>query len=114
MKSIYLLHVFILYTDSTLITPKKLCINCKHFIANKRECALFGETNLVNGKNDYIYASSVRRDEKKCGETAKYFEENNIKFITAPYYFLIENWSITLLLWFYVGFIWLSYRISNL
>jgi hypothetical protein len=114
MKSFIFLPMFLLYTGSTLITPKKLCINCKHFIANKRECAVFGETDLVEGKNDYIYASSARRDEKKCGEEAVYFEENDKKFITVPYYFLLDKWAIVILLWFYCSFMWLCYRIVHL
>jgi Pyruvate/2-oxoacid:ferredoxin oxidoreductase delta subunit len=80
---------------STLLTPKKLCINCKHFIADKNECAIFGDTDLVSGKIDYKYAKSCRNDDKKCGETAIYYEENNYKFITVPYYFWKEWWPIT-------------------
>lgn len=114
MKSLYLQCIFLLYARSKLITPKKLCMNCKHFIAHKSECALFGETDLVEGKNDYIYASSARRDEKKCGEEAVYFEENDKKFITVPYYFLLDKWAIVILLWFYCCFMWLCYRIVHL
>jgi len=50
MKSFYLVCIFLLYARSKLITPKKLCIDCKHFIAHKHECSLFGETDLVEGK----------------------------------------------------------------
>jgi hypothetical protein len=73
-----------------LLTPKKICKDCKFFIANKNECALFGETNLVTGKQSYEYASSVRRDKEKCGDAANYFEENTMKIVTVPYYFWLD------------------------
>jgi hypothetical protein len=98
MKSFIFFPIFLLYARSKLITQKKLCIDCKHFIAHKRECALFGETDVVEGKNDYIRASSARRDEDKCGEEATHFKENKIKFVTVPYYFLLENWPMVIVL----------------
>lgn len=97
--------MILLRSSSTLITPKKLCINCKHFIGNNRECAIFGDTNLVNGKNDYVYASSARNDEKKCGKEAHYFEENNMKMITIPYYFLLDYWPLSVLFFLYSGIV---------
>ena len=106
--------MMVLRSSSTLITPKKLCIDCKHFIANKRECAIFGDTDLIDGKNDYIYASSARIDEKKCGKEAIYFEDNTMKIITVPYYFLLEYWPVSLVLSLYSGIMWLSYRILHL
>jgi hypothetical protein len=105
MKSFIFFPVFLLYARSKLITQKKLCIDCKHFIAHKRECALFGETDVVEGKNDYIRASSARRDENICGEEAARFEENNIKFVTVPYYFLLENWLIVIIFWYFAALI---------
>jgi hypothetical protein len=33
-------------------------------------------------------------DETKCGKDAKYFEQNKIKFITVPYYFVKEYWYV--------------------
>jgi hypothetical protein len=79
---------------ASLITPKKLCKDCKFFIANEKRCMKFGNTNLVTGEQDYDYASSVRHDKDKCGEDAKYFEENTIKFLTVPYYFTLTYWYI--------------------
>jgi hypothetical protein len=33
----------------------------------------------------------MRKYDDECGEDAKYFEINKIKFITVPYYFLKDN-----------------------
>lgn len=85
------LLLFITNIESKLIVPRKLCKDCKYFIAHKKECALFGDADLVNGKNDYNYAKTARNNEDKCGENAKYFEENNNKIITVPYYFILDN-----------------------
>ena len=79
---------------ATMITPKKLCKDCKFFIANEKLCMKFYDIDLVTGKKDYDYASSVRHDNNKCGEDAKYFEENTIKFLTIPYYFTLTYWYI--------------------
>jgi len=114
MKSLHLLHIFLLYTGSTRITQKKLCINCKHFIANKRKCAIFGEPDLVTGKNDYTYASLARREINKCGEKATYYEENKMKLVTASYYFVSDYWPMALFVWLYCNFLWFVYRISQL
>jgi len=107
---LYICLAIILFVNSTLLTPKKLCINCKHFIADRKECAIFGETDLVTGKIDYSYAKSARSDDKKCGENAFYFEENKYKFITIPYYFSKTWWPIyisflTILLSVFVNYI---------
>ena len=85
------LLLFLTNTESNRIIPRKLCKDCKYFIAHKKECALFGDTDLVNGKHDYNYAKTSRNNEDKCGEDAKYFEENNNKIITVPYYFILNG-----------------------
>ena len=77
---------------ATMITPKKLCKDCKFFIGNEQRCMKFGGTNLVTGEQHYDYASSTRDNNDKCGEDAKYFEENTIKFLTIPYYFTLTYW----------------------
>jgi hypothetical protein len=74
--------------QSDRIIKRKLCKDCKHFIADKEECVLFGDTDLVSGKNEYSYAKNARKNEDKCGENAKLFEYNKNKIITVPYYFL--------------------------
>jgi len=91
---LYIFLAMLLFANSTLLTPKKLCINCKHFIADRKECAIFGETDLVTGEIDYSFASSARSNDKKCGEDAMYFVENEYKFITIPYYFSKTWWPI--------------------
>jgi hypothetical protein len=76
----------------SLITTKKICRDCIHFIGEDNQCRKFGDTNLVTGKVTYRSATSVRENEKECGENAIHFEENNFKIITVPYYFLKYNW----------------------
>jgi hypothetical protein len=73
---------------------KSICANCKFFIANTNECSKFGEINIITGKYSYEKASSVRNDEDKCGEYAIFFKTNYFKFITIPYYFVLENFLI--------------------
>ena len=87
------LLLFITNIESNRILPRKLCKDCKYFIARKKECALFGDIDLVSGKHDYNYAKTSRNNEDKCGENAKYFEENNNKIITVPYYFILDSAS---------------------
>jgi len=109
--------IFILATsivNSTLLTPKKLCINCKHFLQDKRECAIFGDTDLITGKMDYKYASSCRNDEKKCGEEATYYEENNYKFITVPYYFYRNWWPVIYVGMIYSIILYYGYKICSI
>ena len=90
---------------------KPICDNCKFFIPNKNECRNFGNVNIITGKYTYESASSVRNDEEKCGEYAILFKKNNFKFITIPYYFLLEHGIIIfilsynffpLILWYFI------------
>ena len=96
---------FLLLISSTLITPKRLCMNCKHYVANRRECSIFSERNLVDGKEDFTYAISARSNDKKCGEEAKYFIENDYKFLTSPYYFFKDYWVLISFISIYSAFI---------
>ena len=99
MKILSLGFLILLFNaESTRILPRKLCKDCKFFIAHKKECALFGDTDLVNGKHDYNYAKNARNNNDKCGEEAKFFEENNNKIMTVPYYFILNTvtyWPLT-------------------
>lgn len=106
--------ILVNYSSSTLITPKKLCVDCKHFISSNRECSKFGETDLVSGKNDYIYASSARKDKNKCGDEAKYFDENKFKLLSKTNYFLISNLPFLYIFWIYLSLMCLAYRISHI
>ncbi len=80
----------------SLFPKKPLCKDCKYLIGNvmDKKCSRFSTYDLVTGKENYEFASSVRRDANKCGEDAKYFEKNHLKIFTVPYYFIIEFWPI--------------------
>jgi hypothetical protein len=77
------------------IPNKKICRDCKYFIASDWDCAKFKDVNIITGKETFDSARSVRNDEKKCGDDAKYFEENHYKIVTVPYYFFKEYWFLT-------------------
>jgi len=64
----------------------KICIDCKHFIANETACGKYYTTNLISGKKNYTYAAIIRIDEQKCGQKAKEFEEIKMSIIMTPYY----------------------------
>jgi len=88
---------------SSLLTHKKLCINCKHFIPDRRECVIFGKTELVSGEIDYDYASSARNDDEKCGTAGKYYIEEDNKLVKSSFYFVKEWWVLSPFL-FYILF----------
>ena len=99
-----LLYIFFLISiykvESYLIQNqnKLTCANCKYFIPNKNECSKFGDIDIITGKYTYEPAINVRNDEDKCGEYAIFYKKNNFKFISIPYYFLLENSKIIILL----------------
>jgi len=76
---------------------KPICANCKFFIPNKNECSNFGTIDIVTNEHHYKQALAVRKDNNKCGEDAIFFKSNYFKFITVPYYFLVENSIIVLI-----------------
>ena len=82
----------IILKNSEINTSNKICKDCKYFIANEKKCKYFNDIDLVTGSKTYNYASTMR--DNNCGEDAKYFEENKIKFITVPYYFLKDYWTL--------------------
>ena len=77
---------------------KPICSNCKFFIPNKNQCSKFGDVDIITGKYNYENAISVRGDDNKCGEYGIFYRKNNFKFITSPYYFILENSKIIILL----------------
>jgi hypothetical protein len=79
---------------------KPICANCKFFISNKNECSKFGDVNIITGKYSYEPSTNVRNDEEKCGDYAIFFKKNYFKFITIPYYFLLEHYEIIISLSF--------------
>ena len=71
--------------------PKKLCMNCKHFIKHPRDikyskCALFKKLQeddniFINGIEydipiDYYHCSIARNYNHLCGKKGKKYEEN--------------------------------------
>jgi len=99
----YIFKTEIPTSKSLLIENKKTCADCKYFISNKKECKKIGELDLITGKIRNEKASVVRYDEKKCGKKGNFYEKNYFKFITIPYYFILEH-SIFILSTIY-GFI---------
>ena len=82
------------YSYSSLLPTNKICRDCKFYIANNKECGRFPNVNIVTGTKSYDYAFRLRNDETRCGTEAKYFEQNNYKIITAPYYFFLSWWPV--------------------
>jgi hypothetical protein len=83
------IHKAELYFIKNKNTPK--CANCKFFIPTNNECSHFGEADIITNEYMYEHALDVRKDDTKCGEDAIFFKQNYFKFITIPYYFLVEN-----------------------
>ena len=80
---------------------KPICRNCKYFIPNKNKCKKFGDVNIITGRYTYENATSVRNDENKCGEYGIFYKKNNFKFITIPYYFILDNGKLIFALSYY-------------
>ena len=90
---------------------KPICANCKFFIPNKNECSKFGNINIITNEYTYEEAIDVRNDHNKCGEDAIFFKKNNLKFITIPYHFLLQNKDIII---FSLSIVILPYFIAYL
>jgi len=88
-----------------LLENKKLCKDCKYFIADKKKCSKFEDLDIVTGKKVYETAVSLRNN--NCGKEGKYFEKNNFKVITEPYYFIKEYY------YYIPSFILISLCIDN-
>jgi len=80
---------------------KPICGNCKYFIPNENKCSKFGDVNIITGKYTYEKAKSIRNDENKCGEYGIFYKKNYFKFITIPYYFILENSKLIFVLSYY-------------
>ena len=96
-----LVHLFFIIhkTKSHFIQNqnKPICANCKYFIPHKNECSKFGSIDIVTNEYHYEHALSVRNDDNKCGTEAVFFKRNYFKFITVPYYFLVNNSILVIL-----------------
>jgi hypothetical protein len=70
---------------------KPICANCKYFIPTNNECSKFGEINIITNEHTYEEAIIVRTNDDKCGEDAMFFKQNYFKFITIPYYSILDS-----------------------
>ena len=94
IQNIFTLILSLFSRGSTLLPPpKKICRDCIHFIGDTNECGLFKDINIITGEVSYPHASQIRADSEKCGIEAIYFEENNAKIITEPYFFIKKYWQ---------------------
>jgi len=84
---------------------KPICGDCRYFISNKNECSKFGDVNIITGEFNYETAKSVRNDEDKCGEYGIFYKKNHFKFITKPYYFILDNGKLIFVLSYFFPFI---------
>jgi hypothetical protein len=84
MKFLFVLYGLLCFSQSYRI--RTLCRNCKHFVPSfygakyelqeyYGECRKFIKT--TNGEYEYEYAYTIRQQEDKCGENARYFVERN-------------------------------------
>ena len=83
---------FLLIAPICALVP--ICKDCK-FLGDNSECKKFGDINFVTGKISHTSAKYIRSDETKCGIKGVWFEKNNYKIITIPYYFVKEYWFLT-------------------
>jgi hypothetical protein len=88
------MQTYFLFSLSSIIETKKICKDCKFFIANKKECRKFKNIDLITGKKTYISARIVRNDDNKCGENGILYEKNNFTFLTEPYYWIKEEFLL--------------------
>jgi hypothetical protein len=58
---------------STTNPVPKICRDCRHFIGDKKQCGVFGDTDLVSGEVSYPSARRMRDDDRKCGTDAVRF-----------------------------------------
>ena len=70
---------------------KPICANCKFYIPTNNKCSKFGEINIITNEHNYEEAIIVRNDDNKCGEDAIFFKQNYFKFITIPYYSIVDS-----------------------
>jgi hypothetical protein len=111
LSKLYAFTTLFSKVQPSLIPAKKICKDCRHFIGDNIECRKFGDINIITGEITYNSARSIRNDINKCGNDAIYFEKNNFKIITIPYYYLKVNWPLSGVLGFYICFLFYS---SNL
>lgn len=106
---IYIMCIFVTFIPNVEfhllpIQNKKICANCKFFISNTKECSKYGDVDIITGKYDYEDATSVRKDESKCGEDAIFFKNNNFKFLSIPSKLLLK--IIDFFPFIFLAFLW--------
>ena len=73
------------------------CRNCRYLQYDKIDglsrCKAFGEKDLLTDRINYDFADNCRRDEEKCGNNGKKYEEINSlkKPIRETEFFLKDN-----------------------
>jgi hypothetical protein len=93
MKFLYLFLFFSFANSEKFIkninvNPCRKCIhfNSKYGDSSLSKCEKFGEKNIISNEIKYDYADQCRKDDTKCGEEGKYFEEDKyvaIKILTG-------------------------------
>lgn len=46
--------------NTSVMPTKRICKDCRHFIANDLQCRKFGHADIVTGKLTYEYARSMQ------------------------------------------------------
>ena len=85
MRYLYLFFVFVNSEKFIKNIDVNPCRNCIYYNSKSNielsKCKKFGEKNILTGDIEYNSASYCRKDEQKCGEQGKYFEQQpNLKF----------------------------------
>ena len=75
------------------ISKDKICSECKHFIRDKKQCRLFYNVDLVDGRQ-YEKASEVRKSNNRCGSEGVYYKKNKFVFVKKIGDILYENYPI--------------------
>ena len=81
--------IYIYYIKSDIINKNLLCKNCKYFLKNNNECALFSKENLINGNIKYESAYNCRKSDIMCSKKAIYFEKDDNQFTFLRYILLL-------------------------
>lgn len=89
-----ILSIPIRFSGSSIHKTIPICKNCKFFIANTQNCRRIMKVDLITGKKIYNSAEIIRYDKDKCGGQGKFFEKNNFKMVTVPYYFLLDIFPV--------------------
>ena len=83
--------------ENTNIFNKKIrqCSQCKYSDYNDEKCKKFGEYEFIYGKYQHLSAVNCRRDEKKCGESAVFYEEITQKELNSKFFtWMFYNWVL--------------------